>query len=77
MYTVNSHECYLFLDVFSYKLEMNNKNSVDEISNLVNAIRSQNFVKQNSKPQQYIYGTSHNAKMVSSLTSSSSKFEHT
>jgi hypothetical protein len=77
-YTVNSHEYYLFLDVFSYKLcaGNENKNNVDEISNLEHAIRSHNFVKQNSRPQQYIYGTSHNAKLVSSFTSSlSSKFE--
>jgi hypothetical protein len=45
MNTISSNECYLFLDVFSYKLYAGNeqKNNVDGISNLVNAIKNHNF----------------------------------
>jgi len=69
--TVMNATCFLMCFPTNYVLEMNNKNDVDEISNLVHSIRSHNFVEQNSRPQQYIYGTSHNAKLVSSPTSSS------
>jgi len=66
--TVTNVTCFLLCFPINYVLEMNNKNNVDEISNLVHAIRSHNFVKQNSRPQEYMHGTSHNAKLVSSLT---------
>jgi ERCC4-type nuclease len=63
--------CFLMSFRIDYVLEMNNKNNVDETSNLVHAMKSKNFVKQNSKPHQYTYGTSYNARLISSLTSSS------
>jgi hypothetical protein len=50
--------CFLMCFRIDYVLEMNNKNSVDETSNLVHAMKISNSAKQNSKPHQYIFGTS-------------------